>query len=218
MKFTSITPQLFEYLEQNSLLAHPILERVAQETSRLPDSIMQIPKHQGGFMHLLVKLLNVKEALEVGCYTGYSAIAVASALPADGKLTTFDVEKKYTDIAQNYFAAAKLSPKINVVLGPAASTLKSYIQERGTGFADFAFVDADKANYKIYYELTLQALRPNGLLILDNAFRDGDVLDPEIKDIGTTAVQDLTKEILTDSRVDSTMIPMADGLILVRKK
>lgn len=218
MKSTVLTPELFKYLEHNALLAHPILEKVVQETAKLPDAVMQIPKHQGGFMHLLVKLLGVKEALEVGCYTGYSAIAVASALPNGGKLTAFDVDPKTSKTAQQFFKEAGLSEKIELILGNAVETLKAFVDKRGAGFADLAFVDADKASYEIYYELCLKALRPNGLLLIDNAFRDGEVLAPAVKDLGTQAVDRLTRQIKDDKRVEASMIPIADGIILVRKR
>lgn len=218
IKATPLTPALFDYLEANSLLAHPILDRVAAETSKLPDAIMQIPRHQGGFMHMLVKLLGVKEAIEIGCYTGYSAIAVAAALPEHGKLTAFDIDPKTSAKAIQYFADAGLTNKIDLIIGNATETLKTFIQQRGPGFADLAFVDADKASYETYYELCLEALKPNGLLLIDNAFRDGEVLAPAVKDLGTQAVDRVTRNVKSDPRVESTMVPIADGLILVRKK
>ena len=218
MKSTVLTPELFKYLELHSLLAHPILDKVVQETAKLPDAMMQIPKHQGGFMHLLVKLLGVKEAIEVGCYTGYSAIAVGSALPSGGKLTAFDVDPKTSKVATQYFKEAGLDDKIELILGNAVETLKAFVDKRGAGFADLAFVDADKVSYETYYELCLKALRPNGLLLLDNAFRDGEILAPAVKDLGTQAVDRLTRKIKDDSRVEASMIPLADGIIMVRKR
>lgn len=218
MKLTVLTPELFQYLEAHSLLAHPILEKVAAETAKLPDAVMQIPRHQGGFMHLLVKLLGVKDAIEVGCYTGYSAIAVASALPQGGRLTAFDVDPKTSEVAARYFREAGLDDKVNLIVGNAINTLKDYLDKRGGNFADLAFIDADKVSYDTYYELCLKALRPNGVMLLDNAFRDGEILAPAVKDLGTQAVDRLTKKIKTDDRVEASMIPMADGIILVRKR
>lgn len=217
MKSTPLTPELFAYLEDHSLLAHPILERVAAETAKLPDAMMQIPKHQGGLMYLLVKLLGVKEAIEVGCYTGYSAIAVAAALPEGGRLTAFDIDPKTSAVAQQYFRDAGLAEKIELVIGNALETLKAFVQLRGAGFLDFAFIDANKIGYDAYYELCLVALKPNGLMLVDNAFRDGEVLAPAAKDISTQTVERLTRKIKTDDRVEASMIPVADGLILVRK-
>lgn len=218
IKSTILTPELFNYLEHHSLLAHPILERVAAETAKLPDAIMQIPRHQGGFMHLLIKLLGVSEAIEVGCYTGYSAIAVASALPSGGRLTAFDVDPKTSQVARQYFSDAGLEDKIELVLGNAVQTLKAFVEKRGPGFAGFAFVDADKVSYETYYELCLEALKPNGLLLIDNAFRDGEILAPAVKDLGTQAVDRVTRKIKTDPRVEASMVPLADGIILVRKR
>lgn len=218
MKLTVLTPELFQYLEHHSLEAHPILEKVVAETAKLPDAVMQIPKHQGGFMHLLVKLLNVKEAIEVGCYTGYSAIAVASALPTDGKLTAFDVDPKTSEVAKRYFSEAGLAGKIDLIVGNAVETLKAFVDKRGANFADLAFIDADKVSYDTYYELCLKALKPNGLLLVDNAFRDGEVLAPAPKDFGTQAVDRLNRKIREDVRVEASMLPMADGLFVVRKR
>ena len=217
IKATPLTPELFDYLESHSLLAHPILERLAAETAKLPDANMQIPRHQGGLMHMLVKLLGVKEAIEVGCYTGYSAIAVAAALPADGRLTTFDIDPKTSAVAQQYFRDAGLAGKIDLIVGDARKTLTAFVQRRGTAFASFAFIDANKIGYDIYYEACIEALRPNGLLLVDNAFRDGEVLAPAVKDLSTQTVDRLSRKIKTDMRVEATMIPVADGVILVRK-
>ena len=218
IKSTPLSPALFKYLESHTLVAHPILDRVASETALLPDAIMQIPRHQGGFMHLLVRLLGVKCAIEVGCYTGYSAIAVGSALPADGELTAFDVDPVASRAARQYFEEAGLAGRIQLIVGDARETLSDFVRARGSGFADFAFVDADKVHYDVYYERCLEALRPGGLMLLDNAFRDGGVLTPEAADAGTLAIIELTRKIQSDSRVDATMLPVADGLIMVRKR
>lgn len=217
LKITNFTPELFGYLEHHSLLAHPVLGDLASETAKLPDAIMQIPRHQGGFMHLLTKMLGAKRAIEVGCYTGYSAIAVASALPADGRLTAFDVDPKTSAVAQKYFERAGLSSKIELVLGPALETLAKFVSDLKDP-VDLAFIDADKVNYEIYYELCVKALRPGGVILVDNAFRDGEILAPAVKDLGTQAVDRLTKFIERDSRVEASMLPIADGIILVRKK
>ncbi len=218
IKKTPVTPALFDYMESHSLLAHPILAKVAEETAKRSDSIMQIPRHQGGFMHLLVKLMGIKEAIEVGCYTGYSAIAVASALPPGGHLTAFDVDPVTSEVATGYITEAGLSDVVRLVVGDARVTLREFISQRGKNFADLAFIDADKVNYEAYYELCLEAVKPNGLLILDNTFRDGDVLNPAAADDGTKAMERLTRMISADKRVEATMIPIADGLLMVRKK
>lgn len=217
MKSTPLNPALFAYLESNSLLPHPILERVAAETAKLPDANMQIPKHQGALMYLLVKMLGVKEAIEIGCYTGYSAIAVAAGLPPGGRLTAFDIDPKTSAVAQQYFRDADLGDRIDLVLGNASETLKVFVKNRGPGFADFAFIDAKKLDYDTYYELCLEALKPNGLMLVDNAFRDGEVLAPAERDKSTQTVANLTRKIKTDARVEATMLPVADGIILVRK-
>ena len=217
-KITPISAALYGYLEQHSFPAHPILPRLAEENSKLPDGGMQIPNHEAGFIHLLVKLCAAKSIVELGCYTGYSAIALASALGDDGHLTTFDNDPKTSSTANRNFAAAGLDRKITLILGPALITFPKFLETIPPMSLDLAFIDADKVSYELYFELCLQGIRPGGLILIDNAFRDGEILAPAPKDRGTQAVDRLTRKIQTDTRIESTMLPIADGLILVRKK
>jgi predicted O-methyltransferase YrrM len=218
LKYTTLNVDLYEYIEANSFLPHPILTRVASETANLVDANMQIPRHQGGFMHMLAKLSGAREAIEVGCYTGYSAIAVASALPTDGKLTTFDIDLKTSAVAQQFFVEAGLERIIDLVVGNAKKTLKNFVKCRGKNFVDMAFVDADKISYDLYYELCLEALKPGGILLMDNAFRGGQILAPAAKDVSTQTVARLTQKITDDDRVEVVVLPIADGVIMIRKK
>jgi len=217
MKLTTVNQELFNFLERASLQPHPILDKVVEETAKLPDAMMQIPKHQGAFMYLLIKILGVKSAVELGCYTGYSAIAMASALPTDGKLTTFDIDPKTSAIAKKYFAEADLEHKIELRLGPALQEFKNFMATKPKASIDFVFIDADKVNYDHYYEMTLDALRSGGVMLLDNTFRDGEILAPAPKDIGTQVVEKLIQKIKVDRRVEAGMLPIADGVYIIRK-
>ncbi len=216
-KLTPVSSELFEYMESACPNVHPILVDIVSKTASLPDAVMQIPKHQGAFMHMLVKLIGASRAIEVGCYTGYSAVSMASALPANGTLATFDIDPKTSAMAVEFFSKAGLSHIVELVLGSAEKTLAEYVARVGEGSIDFAFIDADKVRYDCYYELCLKALRPGGLMLVDNMFRDGEIIAPAVKDLGTQAVFALTTKIKSDDRVMGVMIPVADGLMLVRK-
>lgn len=219
LKITPVSTELFQYLEQHALLPHPVLNEVVEYTARLPDAVMQIPRHQGGFMHLLARLMGARLILEVGCYTGYSAIALASALPDDGELVTCDIDHKTSEVALNFFKQAGLDHKIKLLLAPAINSLQSLVdQEKYRGQFDFVFIDADKVSYESYYELSLSLMRPGGIMLLDNVFRDGEILAPAAKDLGTQALHRLSEAILKDQRVLATMLPIADGLTLIQKK
>jgi predicted O-methyltransferase YrrM len=217
MKIATFSPELYTFLESHSFPCHPILELVAEETKKLPDAMMQIPMHQAGFMHLLIKLLNPKTAVEIGCYTGLSAIAIASALAQSSHLWTFDVDPKTSMVAQRYFTASGIEKKITLTLGPARQTLVELIRNGDIETIDFAFIDADKVNYEDYYEICINHMSPGGVLLLDNVFRDGEILSPAIKDLGTQAVARVVHRIKNDQRVEATLLPVADGLYLVRK-
>jgi predicted O-methyltransferase YrrM len=217
IKFTPISPALFEYLELNTLLPHPVLTKIAEETAKLPDSMMQIPRHQGGFMYLLCKMLGARNVIELGCYTGYSAICLAAALPTGGRVTTFDIDPKTSEIARKYFLEAGFKDKIEIILGEAVKTLPAFLSEFPPSHFDLAFIDADKINYEAYFEMCLGAVRPGGLILVDNAFRDGEILAPAPRDLPTQAVHRLTHRIKMDTGLEAVTIPVADGLIVVRK-
>jgi caffeoyl-CoA O-methyltransferase len=176
---------------------------------------MQIAPEQGTMMGILARAIGAKSALEVGVFTGYSSISIARALPPDGKLLCLDVNEVWTAIARRYWERAGLSGKITLKLAPAAETLRALPASQSF---DFAFVDADKTNYRIYYEEILTRLRTNGLLLIDNVIWSGRVIDPADKSEDTVAIRELNDFIATDTRVEAVMIPVADGITIVRKK
>lgn len=210
-----------------STLREPeILQRLREETSRDPHAILQIPPEQGRFMSFLVKALGVGRALELGTYTGYSALCIALALPDDGRLVACDINEGWADIARKYWQEAGVAHKIDFRFGKALRTLDGLLQSGAAGSFDFIFIDADKVNYDAYYERSLSLLRPGGVMAIDNVLLFGAVADrnllhadlsARIGDAEIAAVQRLNSKISHDPRVDQVMLPMADGLTLVRK-
>jgi O-methyltransferase len=196
----------------------PLQKRLRAETAKLPMSMMQIGPDQGALLALLVRLIGAKRTLEIGTFTGYSALAVAQALPKDGKVIACDISEEWTAVARRYWHEAGLADRIELRLGPAAETLKALLQAGGTGSFDFAFIDADKSGYDTYYELCLQLIRPNGLIAIDNVLWSGAVLDPKKRDADTEALRALNLKIRDDARVDSALLTVGDGLMLARKR
>jgi predicted O-methyltransferase YrrM len=218
---------LNEYVLAHSLRDTDLLRRLREETNRDPMNIMQIPPEQGQFMALMLKAIGAKRAIEIGVYTGYSTLSVALALPNDGYVLACDIEEKWTNIGKKYWAEAGVAHKIDLRLAPAADTLNAALQRGEGGTYDFVFVDADKGGYDTYYELGLKLLKPNGLMTLDNmlffgSVVDSNVLEPErLARIGEPTIQslrDLNKKIHHDERVDMVLLPIADGITLVRKR
>lgn len=217
MKFTSLTSETFQYIQSHTRLAHPILAKLAEETSKMPSGGMQISADQGAFMHLVTKLMKSRRALEIGCFTGYSALAVASALPEDGKLISLDVSEEFTAIAKRYWKQAGLENKIELKLAPALDTLPQLIKEYGEGSFDQAFIDADKGNYLHYYEACLKLVKPGGLIMIDNVIWGGAVADSKVQDADTVAIRSLNDLIHSDKRVETSFLSLSDGLYLVRR-
>jgi caffeoyl-CoA O-methyltransferase len=196
-----------------------ILARLRRETARLGRVAgMQISPEQGQLMGLLVELIGARQALEVGTFTGYSALAVALALPADGRLITCDTSREWTAIAQRYWDEAGVAGRIELRLGPGLATLRELQREGAAGSFDFAFVDADKENYAAYCELALDLLRPGGLLLFDNVFWGRFADDPQRRGAEPTAIDRLNAKLRRDERVTLAIVPLGDGVTLARKR
>ena len=213
----NLNDDLYSYLLGNSLREAPILKRLRDETAALPEARMQISPEQGQFMQLLVKLLGARRCIEVGVFTGYSSLAVALALPADGLILACDVSEMFTDIARRYWREAGVAGKIELVLAPALATLDARLKGGEAGAYDFAFIDADKANYAPYYDRILNLLRPGGLVCVDNVLWSGRVLDKADQSEDTEAIRKFNQVLLKDGRVDLSLVPIGDGLTLARK-
>lgn len=210
--------QLYNYLQSVSLREPEILTQLRQETAQHPMAQMQIAPDQGQFMALLVQLIGAKKTLEVGVFTGYSSLVVALALPPEGKVIACDVSEEYTSIARRYWQQAGVADKIELHIAPAQETLKSLLAEGQAGTFDFAFIDADKSNYEIYYEHALELVRPGGLIIVDNVLWSGRVADPQVQDNRTNAIRSLNQKLHQDQRVTLSLVPIGDGLTLALKR
>lgn len=200
-----------------SLREPDILNRLRAETAAHPRAQMQIPPDQGQLLQLLIELTGARRTLEIGVFTGYSSLAVALALPPDGRIIACDVSEEYTAIARRYWREAQVEHKIELRLGPALDTLRTL--EAQAGSFDFAFIDADKANYDAYYEAALRLVRTGGLIAIDNVFQMGRALEPDAAaDPDVAALRVLNTKIKADSRVTTVTLPIADGLTLARKR
>lgn len=214
----SLTDSLYAYLLEFSLREPPLLARLRAETGELPLATMQIAPEQGQFMALLVELIGARRTLEIGTFTGYSALCVALALPDEGRVVTCDVSEQHTRIARRYWAEAGVADKIDLRLAPALSTLDSLLGEGQAEGFDFAFIDADKENYDGYYERSLQLVRRGGLIVVDNVLWSGAVIDPDKQDKDTRAIRDLNAKLRQDQRIGLSLLPLGDGLTLARKR
>ncbi len=213
-----LSDRLYDYLLSVSLREAPILTALRHETATHPMNQMQIAPEQGQLMALLVQLMGAKKTLEVGVFTGYSALVVALALPPDGKVVACDVSEDYTAIARRYWEQAGVADKIELHLAPAIDTLAALIAEGQSNTFDFAFIDADKSNYDQYYEQSLQLIRSGGLIAIDNVLWSGDVADPAILDTRTTKIRALNEKLHRDDRITLSLVPIADGVTLACKK
>ncbi len=210
-----LTPDLYQYLHDVSLREPETVKQLSAVTQLLDRSVMQTSPEQGQFMHLLAKLIGARRILEIGTFTGYSTLWLALALPENGTLTTCDISEEWTSIGLPYWKRAGVGHKITLHLQPALDTLSSLPSDDPF---DLIFLDADKENYNEYYEHCLRLLRPNGLLFIDNTLWDGKVLDTHTTEPTTLAIQQLNNKLLTDERIDLSMLPLGDGLTLVRKR
>jgi len=214
----AVTDRIHDYLLRTTVREPLLLAELREETMRLPMARMQIAPEQGQLMGLLIELLGARRALEVGVFTGYSTLAVALALPADGRLVACDVNEEWTGIARRYWQRAGVADKIELHLRPALETLDELLAQGGAASFDFAFIDADKENYGAYYERCLELLRPGGVVAVDNALWSGDVADPEKNDDETVAIRTLNAKAAGDARVNVSLLPIGDGLLLARKR
>jgi predicted O-methyltransferase YrrM len=214
-----LSDALYLYMKAVSLRETDILSRLRGETLRDPMHRMQVSPEQGQFMSLLTKLISAKRTIEVGVYTGYSSLCVAMAMPESGKMVACDISDEWTSVARRYWKEARVSSKIDLYLAPATQTLDRLLGRAGeSGTYDFAFIDADKESYDGYYERCLELLRPGGLMAIDNVFWEGKVANPGVSDRETIAIRALNEKVHRDDRVDASMIPIGDGLMLVRKR
>ncbi|MFN2229894.1 MAG: class I SAM-dependent methyltransferase, partial [Anaerolineae bacterium] len=211
------TDALYDYMLDVSLREPDVLRQLREETARHVMAECQISPEQGQFMALLVKLIGAKRTLEIGVFAGYSAAWVALALPDDGQVIACDVSEEWTAIARRYWKKAGIADKIDLLLAPAVETLESLVQTGQENSFDFAFIDADKANYDAYYEYCLKLVRPGGLIALDNTLAQGRVLT-DLTSEYARAVRALNEKLHADTRVDISLVPIADGLTLARKR
>ena len=213
-----VTDELYAYLLDVSLREPPVMTRLREETASLEEAHMQIGPEQGQFMALLVELIGAQNALELGTFTGYSALAVAMALPEGGRLVACDISEEWTAIGRRYWEQAGVAHKIDLRLAPALETLDALLTEGRAGTFDFAFIDADKEGYDAYFERALELIRSGGLITLDNTLWDGKVVDPTVTDVDTEAIRAINAKLAGDERVTLSLLPVGDGLTLARKR
>jgi caffeoyl-CoA O-methyltransferase len=215
-KYVTLTPDLYGYVVKHGARQDDALRRLATETEGLGDiAVMQIAPEQGAFMTLLVRAMGARRALELGTFTGYSAICIARGLAEGGTLVTCDISGEWTEIARRYFEEAEVADRIDLRLGPALDTLSELPSSEPF---DFAFIDADKTEYPDYYEECLRLLRPGGVVMLDNVLRGGQVLDGDDSDERTARTREVNDRAIADDRVDVAMLGVADGITLALKR
>ena len=213
-----IDEELYDYILDASLRDSPLLKQLRQETAEMPSGVMQISPDQGQFMALLVRLTEARRIIEVGTFTGYSSTVMAQALPEDGILIACDVSDDYADVARRYWKKAGVADRIELRLGPAEETLVNMLRKGESESYDMAFIDADKVNYRTYYERCLELVRTGGLIMIDNVLWSGRPAKPEEGDKDTVAIRELNAAIRDDDRVDMSLLSIGDGLTLARKR
>ncbi len=213
-----MTDVLHDYLLSVSLRETDVQRQLREDTARLPEAGMQLSPEQGQLLQLLVRLTGARRCLEIGTFTGYSALTVALALPDDGFITACDVSETWTDMAWRYWQAAGVAHKIFLRLAPARETLDALLEQDQAGMYDFAFIDADKEGYLDYYERALRLLRTGGLIAVDNTLWSGRPADPAVTDADTAAIRAFNSRLHADTRVDLSVLPVGDGLTLARKR
>lgn len=217
-KTLPLDDRLSDYLLRVGVREPELARALREETASRPESNMQIAPEQGQFLDFLIRALAVRRAIEVGVYTGYSALITALALPADGELIACDINPEWTAIGQRYWRQAGVADRIRLHLRPAQETLQALIDGGESGRFDFAFIDADKEGYPGYFEACLKLLRPGGVIAVDNTLWSGQVADPAIQDADTSALRAFNTARHADPRLDLCLLPVADGLTLLRKR
>lgn len=217
-KTIGISDELAAYVVEVGTREPDVLARLREETAAIPQHGMQIAPEEGAFLELLVELIGARRCIEVGTFTGYSSIAVALALPEDGRLVCCDVSEEWTSLARKYWDEAGVASRIDLRIAPAAETLDQLLADGEEAAYDFAFVDADKTGYDGYYERLLRLVRPGGLIALDNTLWGGAVLDQDADDEDTRAIQALNAKLATDERITLCLLPVADGVTLARRR
>ena len=213
-----LTDSVYDYMLEHSLRESEACRLLREETAPMKMGMMQVSPEQGQFMAFLVRLTGTRRALEIGTFTGYSALCVAQALPSDGRLVCCDVSEEWTSVGQRYWQSAGVSDKIDLKIGPATETLQALREDGEEGRYDFAFIDADKKNYLVYNENVLSLLRTGGVLLIDNVLWGGSVANPGKNDDDTNAIRTLNQHLHGDDRVLLSMLPVGDGLTLVMKQ
>ena len=212
-----MTDEIDAYLRRVSVRETDVQRRLREETASLEHAGMQICPEQGQLMRMLAGLVGARRAIEVGVFTGYSALCVALALPEDGELVACDVNEEWTAIARRYWAEAGVDSKIRLHLAPAFETLDALIRDGRSGEFDIAFIDADKTSYDLYYERCLELLRPGGLVLVDNVLWSGAVADENDRSEDTVALRAFNARLCDDTRIELSMLPVGDGLTITRK-
>jgi len=213
-----LSQALQDYVVAHGVREHPVLAELRRATDSVPHAGMQIGPDQGAFMAMLVKLLGARRTIEIGVFTGYSSLAVALALPSDGKVVACDINEEWTSMARRYWEKAGVAAKIDLRLGRATKTLDAMLASGEAGRHDFAFIHADKANYLAYYERCLQLLRPGGLIAADNTLWSGAVIDPKDESEDTAAIRAFNEALHRDERVDVALLALGDGVTLALKR
>jgi len=214
----ALDDELHEYLLSVSLREPAILCELREETARMRYAGMQISPEQGQFLGLLLRLLQARRTIEIGVFTGYSALVTALALPADGRVVACDTSEEWTAVARTYWERAAVADRIDLRLAPARQTLQALRRAGEDGSYDFAFIDADKEGYGDYFEDCLALLRPGGLVAVDNVLWSGRVVDPAPDDADSQALAVFNRRLHQDDRIDLSMLPLGDGLTLARKR
>ena len=210
----NLTNDLRNYLWEKGMQEHPVLAELREETAQIPESVMQICPEQGALMANLIRLMSAKKTIEIGTFTGYSALAVALALPDDGKIVACDISEEWTSVGKKKWEQAGVGDKIDLRIAPALETLEGLMAEGQEGTFDFAFIDADKANYLDYYKMCLKLVRKGGVIAIDNVLWSGAVIQTDINDVDTVAIRELNDYLVHDERVALSMVPVGDGLTI----